>query len=147
MKGIKIFLGSIYAVLIILILLSLMRCNRESERQVIDTVLDDNEMIDTSVTDSILEPVEDPDAIEQAQEIGGSGALKITLLWDFVGDIDLHVYEPNGFHIYYKGDHKKDLETGGELDQDNIPGGPGSAENIFWTNPPSGKYIVNIDVS
>ena len=120
MKGIKIFLWSIYIVLIILILLSLIRCNKDSEPQL----------------------VEDPESVEQAQEIGGSGGLKITLLWDFEADIDLHVTEPNGFTIYFSNDN--DPETGGELDHDNTEGGIGSAENIFWTNPPSGTYEVNI---
>lgn len=142
MKGMKIFLGSIYVVLIILLLLSLMRCNRDSEPQVVDTGLVDEEPIDTTVTDSMPAPVEDQDAVEQAQEIGNSGALKITLLWNFKADIDLHVVEPNGFHIYYS--KQKDPQTGGELDKDNIPGGPNSAENIFWTNPPSGRYHVSI---
>lgn len=144
MKGLKLFLGSIYVVLIILLLLSLMRCDRDSEPQIQDTSRTNEELIDTTPIDSLPTPVEDPDAVEQAQEIGGSGALKITLLWDFIADIDLHVYEPNGFHIYYDQSHLHDPETGGQLDRDNIDGGPKSAENIFWTNPPSGNYRVSI---
>lgn len=144
MKGMKIFLGAIYVVLIILLLLSLKRCGRESEIDINDTCKIDSAEIDIPLTDSMPEPdlVTDTDAVEQAQEIGSSGALKITLLWDFKADIDLHVVEPNGFHIYYG--NKTDSSTGGQLDRDNIPGGPGSAENIFWTNPPSGDYRVYI---
>lgn len=79
----------------------------------------------------------------RAERIGGSGDLKITLLWDFYGDIDLHVYEPSGNHIYYGKD--KNPRTGGFLDVDNTSGGPNSGENIYWSNPPSGRYKVNIN--
>ena len=38
----------------------------------------------------------------------------------------------------------KHRRTGGELDVDNIPGGRGSAENIYWTNPLHGQYSVEV---
>lgn len=78
---------------------------------------------------------------EQADQIGGDGDLKVTLMWNFYADIDLHVFEPNGNEIYYM---DKNSSTGGTLDVDNIPGGPGSAENIFWNNPPRGQYKVTL---
>jgi len=31
----------------------------------------------------------------------GDGAIKVTLEWGFEPDLDLHVYEPNGAHVYY----------------------------------------------
>ena len=68
------------------------------------------------------------------------GDLKITLLWDFEGDIDLHVIEPNGNEIFW--DNKVDRSTGGTLDVDNRRGGHASAENIYWEQPPKGQYKV-----
>lgn len=85
-------------------------------------------------------PVESDELVAAAEGIGGTGDLKVTLLWDFPADIDLHVLEPNGNEISYR--NRKDSRTGGSLDVDNRTGGEGSAENIFWSNPQSGLYKV-----
>ena len=47
---------------------------------------------------------------------GNTGSFTITLTWDGSGDVDLHVFEPNGSHVYYEND------TGivGFLDMDNV---------------------------
>lgn len=34
------------------------------------------------------------------EDVGGDGDIKITLLWDFPGDLDLHVMQPNGEEIW-----------------------------------------------
>lgn len=86
---------------------------------------------------------QDQEALRRAQRIGGSGALKITLLWDFSSDIDLHVTQPNGKTIFYR--NTRDAATGGFLDVDNRTGGRNSAENIYWSNPPAGNYIVKLN--
>ena len=59
-----------------------------------------------------------------------------------MGDIDLHVKQPNGREIYYN--DNRDANTGGYLDVDNMEGGNGSAENIYWENPPKGNYTVSL---
>lgn len=82
------------------------------------------------------------DVVKNAEKIGKNGELKVTLLWNFEGDIDLHVKQPNGREIYY--DDKRDANTGGYLDVDNMEGGNGSAENIYWENPPKGRYTVSL---
>lgn len=82
----------------------------------------------------------DSSDVRRAREAGGSGALKITLLWDWFADVDLHVIQPNGTEICYR--HTQDDSTGGQLDRDNTIGGPNSAENIFFATPPSGNYKV-----
>lgn len=82
------------------------------------------------------------EAIGRARTIGQDGNLKITLLWDFPGDIDLHVLQPNGREIYY--DKPQDIISKGYLDVDNQRGGHGSAENIYWQVPPSGHYKVGL---
>lgn len=93
-------------------------------------------------TPSMREQEPDEALVNEAREVGNSGDLKITLLWDFPGDIDLHVVQPSGREICYLA--KTDSESGGSLDVDNRAGGAGSAENIFWQNPPSGQYNVYI---
>ncbi|MDE6206928.1 MAG: hypothetical protein K2M55_03880 [Muribaculaceae bacterium] len=82
------------------------------------------------------------EAEERAENVGGDGEIKVTALWDFPGDVDLHVIQPNGNELWFR--NMKDRRTGGELDVDNIPGGYGSAENVFWTNPESGTYKVDL---
>lgn len=93
-------------------------------------------------TSIVKVPIDSADAVERAKQIGQSGNLQVTLLWDFQGDIDLHVTQPNGNTINYK--ESKDVSTGGFLDVDNTNGGSGSVENIFWANPPKGKYKVSL---
>lgn len=93
---------------------------------------------------AIVEPIDslEKGSLERADTIGHVGKLKITLLWDFPGDIDLHVEQPNGFEINYN--QGSDSQTGGCLDVDNKEGGVGSVENIYWENPPHGEYVVSL---
>ena len=94
MKQLKTILGVIYPILIILLLLSnCIGCkhNDNSQRRI-------EESVDTAMIGG--EPVDSASVVEQAQHTGQSGNLKITLLWNFQGDIDLHVTQPNGKTIY-----------------------------------------------
>jgi len=76
------------------------------------------------------------------RNIGGNGDVKVTLQWDFYADIDLHVTDPAGEEIDYTNNSSR---SGGELDVDNMDGGSGAAENIFWeSNPPRGEYNVDL---
>ena len=144
MKYLKSILFSVYVILIILLLLN--NCNgcqnhvtNSGGTQMISPIM---QPIDSAIVEPV-DSVED-ETIERADTIGHDGKLKITLLWDFPADIDLHVEQPNGFEIYYKNEHKKDSQTGGFLDVDNQTGGRGSAENIYWENPPQGEYVVSL---
>ena len=91
-------------------------------------------------TTSAAQPISDEDLVSEARKVGGDGDLKLTLLWDFKADIDIHVQQPNGTMINFM--RKSDPHTGGFLDVDNLVGGRGSAENIYWENPPAGTYKV-----
>ena len=157
MKSLSAVLVSVYIILIILLLLS--NCHGCEHRATnptprttdtvvqtrIDTVV--RTRVDTVVrVDTVREqpqpqpqPRQDDD-VRRAKEIGKKGELKVTLLWDFEGDIDLHVLQPNGNEIFFR--QKRDVSTGGALDVDNRAGGRGAAENIYWRNPPRGQYKV-----
>lgn len=89
------------------------------------------------------EPSDSTDIIEEAESIGNSGGLKVTLMWDFMGDIDLRITQPNGSTIYWN--NKRDTATGGYLDVDNREGGSGAAENTYWVRPQPGKYSVDLE--
>ncbi|MCR4602680.1 MAG: hypothetical protein K5683_03990 [Prevotella sp.] len=99
--------------------------------------------------DDLTIPLKKEDIVNEGRDIGATGNLKVTLLWDNDGvDLDLHVLEPNGFEICYKDGQREDLQTGGQLDIDWIPNNnPGRAigENIFWENPPRGIYKVWVE--
>lgn len=72
----------------------------------------------------------------------GSGSFQATLTWDQAVDVDLHLTEPDGTHIYFA---NRTSTTGAELDVDDIDGfGP---ENIFYPAdvvPPSGLFQVDV---
>ena len=135
MKQLKTILGIIYPIIIMLLLLSNCRgCKHNSSQGGAE------ELVDTSKV--ARNRTDTAGVTEKAKQIGHSGNLKITLLWNFQGDIDLHVTQPNGKTIYYQ--KSKDTSTGGFLDVDNRNGGDGSAENIYWENPPKGEYQVKL---
>jgi len=86
---------------------------------------------------------------QKAQEIaqangqinGGRGDVKVTLSWNNLSDVDLHVIDPYGERIFYQ---HKSSQSGGILDFDNRNGyGP---ENIYWPagKAPSGTYEVYV---
>jgi hypothetical protein len=66
------------------------------------------------------------------------GDPQLTLIWEGQGDLDLHVIEPGGSHIYWPLESRQG-EQGGELDVDKRDG-PGP-ENIYWQGRgPDGAY-------
>jgi hypothetical protein len=66
----------------------------------------------------------------------GNGPLRVTLVWDRAGDMDLHMVPVSG-EIYYG----RRTVNGGTLDRDDTTGtGP---ENVYWSAaPPAGAYLV-----
>lgn len=134
MNFLRATLIGIYAALIILLCLT--RCER-------DDIGNQHSEWEGWHEDEPAGTTDDEEAEEIAEQTGGSGDLKITLLWDFVADIDLHVLEPNGNEIYFA--NAQDPATGGYLDIDNTQGGRGSAENVYWRNPPRGTYKVTLN--
>jgi hypothetical protein len=74
---------------------------------------------------------------ERVKKAGGNvnGVLRCSLSWFNYDDLDIHVREPDGNHIYYG--NRSGHSTSGALDVDmNVsPGGSRNAvENIVWTD-------------
>ena len=67
----------------------------------------------------------------------GNGPLRVSLVWDRAGDMDLHLVPPGAAEIYYN----RRSVSGGTLDRDDTTGtGP---ENVYWTAaPPAGTYLL-----
>ncbi len=92
------------------------------------------------ITDSIKEKV---------KAAGGNvvGELRVSLSWYNHDDLDIHVYEPNGNHIYYPSRGTSHISSG-KLDVDMNAGGGTTrtpVENIIWTNKAKmqeGRYKV-----
>lgn len=148
MNYLRTILLSTFVILIILLLLN--KCTSCNVDRTSQLPLPNSPRVDTIVrVDTVFLPdttnnqqVENDSIARVVENIGGDGNLKITLLWNFHGDIDLHVLQPNQREIFYR--NKKDRRTGGKLDVDNTAGGRGAAENIYWSNPPSGCYKVSL---
>jgi hypothetical protein len=87
----------------------------------------------------ISDPLEHTFVVEQVQ----TGKLHISLAFDKATDLDLHVFEPNGFDIHWA-DRKS--PNGGRLDLDSNPGcslDRVNNENTFWKNDvKSGTYRI-----
>lgn len=97
---------------------------------------------DGNLTDSIKERV---------KKAGGSveGDLCCRLAWDYSDDLDFHMREPDGGHIYF-GNRRKLSRNGGMLDVD-ANGADGvrehPVENIFYKSSKSmtdGKYHLSV---
>lgn len=76
----------------------------------------------------------------------GSGQIQVTLAWGTGADMDLYVYDPSGYQIYY-GDRYS--PSGGVLDHDArgmCTGGTDTVENVYWSSPtpPPGNYTVEV---
>eukprot|EP00667_Euglena_gracilis_P020085 EG_transcript_21636 len=96
-------------------------------------------MTNPTLSDEVL-------ALRLGREGARSGELTISLIWNDIADLDLHVYAPSGEHIYYG---HKESECGGWLDVDmNVSLGPTNSlepvENVFWHSAPSGTYKVEV---
>lgn len=82
-----------------------------------------------------------------AREGAQSGSIQVSLLWNNLNDLDLHVLTPSGERIYYG--HKQS-QSRGCLDVDMNAGGRLSnepVENIFWPpgSPVWGQFAIYVD--
>jgi hypothetical protein len=76
----------------------------------------------------------------------GTGDVKVTLSFDRLHDLDLHVIEPSGDEIYFD---RRVTGSGGQLDLDSgsrCDPSPANSENIFWPpgGAPAGLYKVSV---
>jgi hypothetical protein len=76
----------------------------------------------------------------------GIGDVKVTLSFDRLHDLDLHVVEPSGDQIFYR---TPGSTTGGQLDLDsgaNCEPSPYNTENVYWPpgGAPPGTYRVSV---
>lgn len=81
------------------------------------------------------------------REGGQNGEYQVTLIWNNLNDLDLHMYCPSGEQVYYANKYSK---CGAELDIDMNAGGPRShtpVENIVWPGgpPKQGKFTIWVD--
>lgn len=80
--------------------------------------------------------------------IPGTGDVQMTLRWQDINDLDLHVIDPEGNHLFFG---EKRSPSGGWLDIDRNAGcgSPTNTplENVYWGfgRAPNGKYTVVVD--
>tara|TARA_B100001989_G_C24549847_1_gene473550 strand:+ start:3136 stop:5124 length:1989 start_codon:yes stop_codon:yes gene_type:complete len=82
---------------------------------------------------------------------GKRGEVQVTLLWNNINDLDVHVYCPNKTHIWYKGKQgcrgvlDIDANAMPGLFQRYIPPTNTPVENVTWVNgAPNGTYQVYV---
>jgi hypothetical protein len=80
------------------------------------------------------------------REHAKSGDIQISLLWNGLDDLDLHVITPAGHHIFFG---TPTAEAGGRLDVDMNAGEKVSTrpvENVFWPthSAPKGRYKIYV---
>jgi len=95
----------------------------------------------TTFNNSVVTQVE-----QEITDRGGTiGAVTVTMGWNTIDDIDLHVKAPSGETVYYG---NKVSRCGGRLQVDlqvsDYVSNP--VENITWNNAPRGTYHVYVDV-
>lgn len=86
---------------------------------------------------------------ERVKKAGGNvqGVCRVSLSWSNYDDLDLHVIEPNGAHIYYA--DKSPRGALGRLDVDMNAGGPTTrspVENVTWDDdisPGVHRVLIN----
>jgi hypothetical protein len=77
----------------------------------------------------------------------GTGDVQLTLTWDGLDDLDLHVFDPDGQEIYFGAPTSA---SGGQLDVDSNAGCGNTTstpvENVFWPEggSPSGQYQAEV---
>jgi hypothetical protein len=88
------------------------------------------------------------EVVERLQEAGAQfGDPQFSLAWNNRNDLDLHVIDPAGNHIWYR---QRSSPTGGELDvdanADRLRTTERPVENIYWppANAPEGVYKVYV---
>jgi len=76
---------------------------------------------------------------------GQIGKLNFRLIWDDNSDVDFRITDPKG-HIIDSHSPNTQCPCGGKRDIDNTIGGIGSVENIFYDNPPTGQYKIEVQL-
>lgn len=90
---------------------------------------------------------------ERVKAAGGNvtGELCCRLAWDYTDDLDFHMHEPQGHHIYFSRYRRDKSPNGGQLDVDangcdGIRANP--VENIFYeriANMRPGQYMLKVN--
>ena len=86
----------------------------------------------------------------RVKKAGGdvSAPFRVSLAWMNLDDLDIHVYEPDGTHIYYGNRGSKNNRRHGFLDIDmnvNKENATRDAvENVCWQKPMDGVYVVKV---
>ncbi|HUF76309.1 MAG TPA: hypothetical protein VMM35_08525 [Longimicrobiales bacterium] len=88
-----------------------------------------------------------PDGTSVSVIAAAGGDIQVSVTWNTVADVDLHVVEPSGREIYYG---SRNSPSGGTLDIDANAACSTDAlwqENVGWASQtaPSGQYTVRVD--
>ncbi|HBV63623.1 MAG TPA: hypothetical protein DEF45_11435, partial [Rhodopirellula sp.] len=95
---------------------------------------------------AVSQPADQKEFSDRVEREGGkSGEFQITLIWNNINDLDLHLFCPSREHIYYMHPNSR---CGAALDIDmnasQLSRSFKPVENIVWANhnPASGRYAI-----
>ena len=74
-------------------------------------------------------------------QIAGTGAIRASLTWGEQPDVDLHVFEPNGSHVYYRNLVGQD----GQLDVDDVSGWGPENYVVACNDVNAGTYEIGVN--
>lgn len=77
-----------------------------------------------------------------------TGDVEVTLTWNNLNDLDLHVFDPNGQHIFFLQKVSNKTEGVLDVDQNSVPPYKDHpVEHIYWPSgrAPAGTYRVYVD--
>lgn len=123
------------------------------EEEQLNCTLNEVEQESSGLEKAVQQAQEEIATIQETSQIetqGGRGTLKINLKWNTQDDLDLHVFDPSGYEIYYSQKEHECDGVKGQLDVDANASSPYTRtpqENIFWEegkNAPVGKYKVQV---
>ncbi|QFQ12180.1 DUF1669 domain-containing protein [Pseudoprevotella muciniphila] len=123
------------------------------EEEQLNNTLNEVDQVTMRLQQAVQEAQEEISTIQGTSQIetqGGRGTLKINLKWNTTDDLDLHVFDPDNFEIYYAKKEHVCNGVKGLLDIDANASNPytkSPQENIYWEegkNAPIGKYKVQV---
>ena len=113
-------------------------------QRILDTVVGKSQPPQQKIQIPIVNLTRDELLLRLKREKAKIGDVHVSIAWDNMNDLDLHVIEPSGEEINFS--HRKSA-SGGELDVDMNAGAQRSSEpceNVYWPKgrAPKGRYQI-----
>jgi len=96
-----------------------------------------------SVAKIVPDIIDTMNGLEQPMQIVQDGIITITLTWGAEPDVDLHVFEPNGFHVYWPQRQRQGVS--GYLDLDDVTSYGPEHYYVSCSTLETGTYRIGVN--